>query len=456
MSARLKRWIALFSIILLSLVTAAVVYPKGPDITRNDEIVREIKAYLGLDLQGGAHLVYQAKLDDLAQEDRSPALDAARDTLERRVNSLGVSEPRIQTNSEGRIIIELPGVTDTNDAIEQIGKTPLLEFKEEDLNSENIEGQEEQLILLPTGNFKSTGLTGAQLKRASTEFDQQTGEPHVALQFNDEGSKLFKDITERNVGNRVAIYLDGNLVSAPVVQTAITDGQAIISGAFSTDEANDLSKRLNAGALPVPVELLSQQTIGATLGKNAFEQSLIAGIIGFLGVAIFMIVIYRLPGLLSVVALGVYALIVIALFKLIPVVMTLAGIAGFLLSIGFAVDANVLIFERLKEELRRGRNLSDAIEEGFKRAWTSVRDSNMSTILTCVILWVMGTSIVKGFALTLGIGVLVSMFSAIVVTRTFLRIIAGKHAEKRPWLFGVARESRTISEEPKRSRVNPL
>lgn len=437
MSIRLKRWIIFLIVILIAAVAALFVYPQGPDIRIGDKTYREVKAYLGLDLQGGAHLVFQAKLEDLPARDQQDALEAVRDTLERKVNSFGVSEPRVQTNSDGRIIVELPGIQDPNEAIEMIGKTPLLEFKEEaPLEDMTVE---EQVIMLPTGNFKATGLTGAQLKRSSVDTDQQTGEPQILLQFNNEGKDLFKEITERNVGSRVAIYLDEELISAPVVQTTIANGEAVISGAFAIKEANDLAKRLNAGALPVPIELLGQQTVGATLGQNAFERSLIAGFIGFIAVAIFMIVYYRLPGLLAVFALTIYAGIVITLFKTLPVTLTLAGVAGFLLSIGFAVDANVLIFERLKEELRNKRNLQDSIEEGFKRAWISVRDSNLSTLLTCVILWALGTSIVKGFALTLGLGVLLSMFSAIVITRTFLRMVSVKQLQKYPWLFGASK-----------------
>lgn len=440
MSQRIKAWLTLLGILALTALAALFVVPKGPDIKIGDTVYREVKAYLGLDLQGGAHLVYQGNFDEIPDDLREETLEAARDVLEGYVNSFGVSEARIQTNQDGRIIVELPGVQDTNEAIEKIGQTPLLEFKEEappEQQDENAE-EEQPIIALPTGKFIPTGLSGAQLDRAETVFDPNTGEPQILLHFNDDGKQLFGEITQRNIGKRVGIYLDNEQLSAPVVQTEITNGEAVVSGAFSAKEAQQLVKRLNAGALPLPLELLSQQTVGASLGQNSFEKSLVAGAIGFIVISLFMIIYYRLPGIFAVLALSIYAAIVIALFKTLPITLTLAGVGGFLLSIGFAVDANVLIFERLKEELRNGRDLSGAIEEGFARAWTSVKDSNISTLLTCLILYVFGTSIVKGFAVTLGIGVVISIFTAVTVTRTLLRVTAGRWAQNKLWLFGVS------------------
>ncbi len=289
-------------------------------------------------------------------------------------------------------------------------------------------------ILPPADQWKNTSLSGKDLKRASVEFDRNTNEPQVVLEFNDEGKKLFGDITSRNVGKLVGIFLDGQPISVPRVRQAITDGNAVISGNFDYKEAKLLAQRLNAGALPVPINLLSQQTIGASLGKDSLGKSLFAGMIGFLIVAAFMLLYYRLPGLLAALALGIYTAMTLAIFKLWPVTLTLSGIAGVILSIGMAVDANILIFERMREERKNGRSLESSVDEGFKRAWTSIRDSNVSSLITCFILYSFTASSVRGFAVTLAIGILVSMFSAITITRTLLRLIA-PWTVKHEWLF---------------------
>jgi len=601
---------------------------------------------LGLDLQGGAHLVYQADVSDLEGDEKAPSVEGVRDVIERRINGIGVSEPVVQTTKVGddyRIIIELPGVTDINEAITMIGETPILEFKEqndqpareltleerqemEDFNKEvktkadealqkikngndftevvteysedslsknnggymnfvgvtsqypelyewagsvsegavstalvesfegyNVlkrgaeregEGQvsashilicylgsescntpiytkkealekaqeifdqanadnfaqlakdnstdfsnkdqggnlgsfgrgmmvpefEEAIfnaevgqivgpvetqfgyhiiyktdqstskeyemwrvmlrtkkeidILPPSDPWKNTGLSGKQLDRSEVVSDPQTGAVQVSLSFDNEGKELFKEITTRNVGLPVAIFLDGQPISVPTVNEPIADGRAVISGSFNLQEARTLSQRLNAGALPVPIELIGQQSVGATLGAKSLETGLKAGIAGILVVMLFMLFFYRLPGLLSIISLTLYIALTLTVFKLIGVTLTLAGIAGLILSIGMAVDANVLIFERLKEELKEGKSLKGAIEEGFLRAWTSIRDGNLSTLLTCVLLIWFGTSFVQGFAVTLAIGILISMFSAITVTRVMLRFVA--------------------------------
>ncbi|MDD5043274.1 MAG: protein translocase subunit SecD [Patescibacteria group bacterium] len=298
-----------------------------------------------------------------------------------------------------------------------------------------LKKQTEQDILGPQDPWKVTGLTGVQLKKSMVQFDQNTGAAEVGLEFNDEGKKLFGEITERNVGEPVAIFLDGEALSIPRVNEPIRDGKAVITGDFNIDEAKTLSRRLNAGALPVPIKLVSQQTVGATLGNQSVNDSLTAGLIGILLVMIFMIIYYRLPGFWSSLALIVYGAIVLALFKIIPVTLTLSGIAGFILSIGMAIDANVLIFERLKEELKSGKSLGSAIDDGFKRAWPSIRDSNVTTLISCVILATFTTSIVKGFAITLGVGVIVSMFSAITVSRIFLKL--GSNRFSKNWWYGV-------------------
>jgi len=290
-------------------------------------------------------------------------------------------------------------------------------------------------------NWKNTELTGKNLKRSVVQFDPNTGSPEVSLEFDEEGSKLFETITERNVNKQVAIFLDNYIISAPNVSEKITGGKAVISGKFSTNEAKLLAQRLNTGALPVAITLVNQRVIGASLGQQSVKDSLTAGIIGFILVALFMIFYYRLSGILSIFALTIYTIIVLAIFKLWPVTLTLSGLAGFILSIGMAVDANVLIFERMKEELKKGKSLAMAIEEGFKRAWPSIRDSNSSSLITCLVLYIFYTGTLKGFAITLAIGILISMFSAITITRLFLNLVKGKWTEDRIWLFGYKKEN---------------
>jgi protein-export membrane protein SecD len=538
---------------------------------------------LGLDLKGGTHLIYQADTSQIGDDDRESAVEGVRDVIERRVNAFGVSEPVVQTNksetSDYRLIVELAGISDVDQAIAMIGETPLLQFKEmnPEYNADRVltEEQQEEIetanedaiklagevlqkalagddfaelareysedgsaqvggdlgwaargifvpefesaifddllvgeitpklvetefgyhiikkiderqmsdsnpdtgveatdldgsilddIMIETNDIESntevlsshilirkknandifpmdewvnTELTGKQLKRAFVSQDSMTLDWEVSLEFNSEGGQLFEDITERNIGKPVAIYLDGEPISVPNVNEKITGGKAVITGRFNQVEAKELVQRLNAGALPVPIELISQQTVGPTLGAISVQKSIVAGLYGLLAIAIFMLLVYRLPGLFAVIALAIYTAVVLMIFKVVPVfTLTLAGVAGFILSIGIAVDANVLIFERLKEELRAGRHVAQAVEEGFKRAWTSIWASNFSTLLICFILYWFGTSIIRGFAVTLGIGVLVSMFSAVIVTRSFLRLINPKSMEKISWLLG--------------------
>lgn len=295
-------------------------------------------------------------------------------------------------------------------------------------------------VLPPQDPWKDTGLTGKQLARATVDFNNPTGVPQVALEFNNEGKKLFAEITRRSVGKPIAVFLDGQPISIPTVQQAIEGGNAVITGDFSLKEAKLLAQRLNTGALPVPIKLLSQQTIGPSLGQESLHKSLVAGLYGFLLVVIFMILFYRLPGVLAVIALLVYTAIVLAVFKIWPVTLSLAGIAGFILSVGMAVDANVLIFERMKEELRAGKGLSSSITEGFKRAWTSIRDSNVASLITCLILFWFSASLIKGFALTLAVGILVSMFSAIAITRLLLKVVGGWRLARNRWLFCAKKE----------------
>ncbi len=398
----------------------------------------------GLDLVGGTELIYKADVSQVAPGDISSSMDALRDVIERRVNIFGVSEPIIQIeeaglisgNKDHRLIVELPGVTEIEKAVALIGQTPLLEFRLEKAGATNLT-QEEIASSTAEDLFEATGLTGALLKRAQVQFNQTTKQPLVTLEFNSEGRDLFAKITRENVGKILGIFLDGEPISLPVIRDEIRDGTAQITGGFTADEAKKLVQNLNYGALPVPIELISTESVGASLGAVALNAGVKAGILGFLLTVVFLILWYRLPGLVAAIALVLYVLLSLSLFKLIPVTLTAAGLAGFILSIGMAVDANILIFERMKEELKSGKKLEDAIHEGFHRAWLSIRDSNISSIITAIVLFWLGTSSVKGFALTLGLGVLISMFTAITATRSFLFALNFKSESKLvKFLFG--------------------
>ncbi len=380
---------------------------------------------LGLDLNGGTELIYQADTSTV-KGDVTDAMNALKEVIERRVNLFGVSEPIIQVEkstlggaTNNRLIVELPGITNIADAIALIGLTPKLEFRlvKKDL-AELPQVLDDKTF---AEFFGSADLTGQYLENATLEFDPSTGEPTVSVKFNEEGEDLFAKITKENVGKQLAIFLDNELKSAPSIREEITGGRASISGQFKLDEAKALVRNLNYGALPVKIDLVNTQTIGATLGEKAVKAGVRSGIVAFIIIALFLIIWYRLPGLLATIALAMYVALNLALFKLIPVTLTAAGIAAFILSMGMAVDANVLIFERMKEELKRGKKLHDAIYEGFDRAWLSIRDSNLSSIITGIILFYFAsTSVVKGFALVFVIGVLTSMFTAITASRMFL------------------------------------
>lgn len=394
---------------------------------------------LGLDLNGGTELTYSADISKVKSGDISGAMSSLRDVIERRINLFGVGEPVVQvqnpsvTNLGGdyRLLVELPGVTDINEAIALIGKTPQLDFML--VRPEAQKFTQEELKTKTTDEvFINTGLGGQYLEGAQLQFTndgsggQISGQPIVGITFNSQGRDLFAKITKEHKGEVLAIFLDGAVISSPVIRDEITDGKAIISGQFNADEAKTLVRDLNYGALPVPIGLVSTQTVGASLGQNAKTAGVKAGFIGLILIIVFLILWYRLPGFIASISLCIYIIFSLAIFKLIPVTLTAAGIAGFILSIGMAVDANILIFERMKEELKRGKSLSDAMHEGFSRAWLSIRDSNISSIITAIILFWLGTSAIKGFALTLGFGVLISMFTAITVSRTFLFAIAPK------------------------------
>lgn len=387
-------------------------------------IRKEIKTHFGLDLQGGSHLVLEADMKEIEEQDQDYALEGLRNVIEKRVNLFGVTEPIVQSSkidSSYRIIVELPGITDVKQAIALIGKTADLSFQE------MLETSQEAT---PSGfRFQPTKLTGKHLSRSTVQFDQQSGQPVVGLEFNQEGAKLFEEITKRNVGQPVAIFLDNMIISAPKVEEVITGGQAIIRGEFTLKQAKELSIQLNAGALPAPVEVIEQRSIGATLGEESVRKSTLAGGIGLFLVGLFMWVFYGKLGFLANIALIIYGLISFAIFKLIPITLTLPGIAGFILSIGMAVDANILIFERIREEKRLGKPLKMALELGFGRAWDSIRDANFATLLVCLLLFnpagwgfLPTFGMIRGFAATLGIGVIMGLFTGIVVTRTLVRV----------------------------------
>lgn len=657
-----KKWLnpalATFFIIF-SLVAAAFDFPmywnqgvaRAGSLTGVDTAFAKLNENpyrLGLDLQGGTHLVYEADLSKIAEADQAAALEGVRDVIERRVNAFGVSEPLVTISGSNRIVVDLAGVLDVAEAIKQIGETPILEFKEEntevgraataeeqkiidekniaerstvsqiltrtknedwealkkefngqdlgwltednskygflvkgvlgqwtkigtvanksidntdslnivrydekkeakkmqlshilicfegkigcsnpipaieanlkltqlkaELTSENFTekakeystdpgtkddggylgwvnpGQtvpafETAALSVPAGGisevvetefgyhiiykkaeepitvyhledisvhlttlndiaqvnepWKSTGLTGQQLKNSRVEFDQSTGSPHVALQFNSEGGDMFAEITERNLGKTVAIFLDGSPISIPVVNDKISGGEAIITGSFSLEEAKTLAQRLNAGALPVPVHLLSQQTVGPILGQVSLEKSIVAALIGFALVGLFMLFVYRLPGLAAIVALILYAMINLLVYRVFGVTISLSGIAGLVLSIGMAVDANVLIFERMKEELRSGRDLRSALDESVKRAWPAIRDGHFTTLIAALVLYTFSSSFIRGFALMLSIGVILSMFTAVTVTHSYLLVLEKIKKLRRGFFYGV-------------------
>lgn len=385
-------------------------------------IKRNFDTRLGLDLSGGTRLVLEADMAKIDAADRENAFVSAKNTVERRVNLFGLTEPVIQTAKTGnsyRIIAEIPGVSDVDRAIDLIGKTAQLVFREEASSSAQQATPSSILQMWP----KSTGLSGKDLKKSQVVFDPQTGKPQVSLEFNSDGASMFAEITKRNTGKTLAVFLDDQLLSAPRVNEAITGGNAVISGDFTVSQAKEMAVLLNAGALPVPLKIIEQKNIGATLGKQTIDQSITAGVIGLSIIGVFMIFNYGLLGIIAVVALCIYTLVAFAIFKTIPITLTLAGIAGFILSIGMAVDANILIFERTREELHWGKDYLTAVKLGFARAFPSIRDSNISSLITCAILYWFGTGIVRGFAVTLAIGILVSLFSAITVTRVLLSLI---------------------------------
>ena len=458
--------------VIFGLCLSEVLIRDAPSIGDSSPGNNTLGMRLGLDLSGGTHLVYKADLSQIGNESVAQAIDGVIDIIQRRVNAYGVSEPVIQKQGGDRISVQLPGVRDMDAAVALIGQTAELDFREltdeswqevQRLTAQgNFTGYEsltEQGILewIPATAISSKGeavhLTGGHLKRNTrVEFSQITSEPEVHFELTSEGAGLFAQITARLIGRPLGIFLDNAYVSSPIVRSEISGGSGVIENMKSLDEARRLTTLLNYGALPVPLgEPIIREDIDPTLGADSIRKSLIAGVVGLALVLAFMMLYYRLPGVLASGALLIYGVLVLAAFKLIPVTLTLAGLAAFILSIGMAVDANVLIFERLKEELRAGRTLGGAIEAGFNRAWAAIRDSNISTLITCGILYWMGNVLaeprVKGFALTLAIGVALSMFTAIFVTRTFLRLFVGTRLAGRLSLFGVGQTSLSKEQE---------
>ena len=392
-------------------------------------VVHQFQLKQGLDIQGGMQVVLRADVSQVPADSRTDAVNSAQEVIRRRVDLFGVSEPVVQTARSGeehRIIVELAGVNDPNQALSLIGTTAQLDFRLQEA-SPSAEATTSAAAFF--GQFKTTGITGKQLNRARVEYDQQTGQPVVSLEFNAEGAQQFGEVTKNNIGKILAIFLDETPVSFPVINSAIVDGRALISGEFTIDQAKQLSIQMNAGALPIPIEVIEQRTIGASLGQEAVQKSVRAGVIGLGCVILFMILYYGWKGVLSSISLIVYAVVTIALYKVIGVTLTLPGIAGLLLTIGMAVDSNILIFERMKEELRHGLSFDRAMELGFGRAWDSIKDANVATIFTAAVLinpldfeFLNTSGLVRGFGVTLLIGVLTSLFTGLVVTRTLMRL----------------------------------
>ncbi len=482
---RERNYVFLVGIIFLALVAGWIDLPDNPGI-RLGPFQKDLKVHEGLDLQGGVQIAFEPDVP-AGQVVTSDQLDAVAGVISNRINALGVTEPLIQRLGANRIVVELPGITNLDEAVKTIGNTGQLEFVDAG-DTPLTEGQTVQTtgpstVVMPgtpvptlaptptsaptatpapTGTVTATTpaatpttpptiyrtvMTGKDLRTAQVTFQQTTNQPIIAFTLTDAGAKIFADYTTKNVNKYLAIVLDHKVISAPVIKNPITDGSGVIEGQFSLDSANNLVIQLRYGSLPIPLKVVESREIGPTLGRDSVNRSLIAGAVGLAIVVLFMLLYYRLPGLLADLALTIYALIVFAIYKfgipgLFPfVTLTLPGIAGFILSVGMAVDANILIFERMKEELRSGRTLGLAVEQGFQRAWPSIRDSNFSTLITCAILFYFGTSfgasIVAGFALTLAIGVLVSLFTAITVTRTFLRLTMDMNVTENHWWFGV-------------------
>lgn len=427
MKKKRRIYLALIFILMLSGAALLVDWPGGAKIKYKDKTYfdKNWDARQGLDLQGGAHLVYQADLSKIESKDYNDAMNSLAKVIENRVNAFGVAEPIVQTTKTGgdhRLIVEMPGVKDVNEAINLIGKTAELEFKEASEDGQNV---------------KATGLTGKDFKRAEVTFDQGNN-PQISIEFNAEGAKKFEEITGRNIGKPLAIFLDGKMISAPTVNQKISGGKGEITGKFDIKEAKNLAIQLNAGALPVPVKMIEQRSVGATLGQDSVKKSIYAGVIGIILVSLFMLAYYRALGVFSTIGLGLYLLFMAALIKLFGVTVTMGGIAGLILSVGMSMETDVLVFERIREELREGKTFLTSINLGFSRAWTSIRDSNAVSLIIAGLLYTAGGTI-RGFAVVLALGIVVGLLTTFLGTRTLLLIAIRFGKIQKHGLFAVER-----------------
>lgn len=399
-------------------------------LTKNGNLInysRDINIKQGLDLQGGSHLVYNVDMSQVAEKERTDALASLQKVIENRVNAFGVSEPVIYTGKNGsdyRLTVELAGVKDTQAAMDLIGKTAKLDFRELDSTGQA---------------FQKTDLSGSELTKATVAFDPNTNEPYIAIEFNADGAKKFGAITGRNINKPVGIYLDDQLISYPTVNQEIDGGKAQITGKFTYTEARNLAIQLDAGRLPMPISIAEQRTVEATLGQDSIHKSIVAGIIGILVVSLFMIIYYRLLGVFSTIGLALYLVFTIALFKLFAITLTMGGVAGMILSIGMSMETDVLVFERIREELRNGRSFAHASTLGFSRAWTSIRDSNAVSLIICgLLIWAGGS--VRGFAIVLALGIVVGLTTTFMGTRALIDLTANRKFTARNWLFNVKTE----------------
>lgn len=442
---------AILFIFLVIFLCGVIIFPKQFNEKTPESFpkVEESSFNLGLDLEGGAYLLYQADLEDVPGGEKEERMEGLRDLIEKRINLYGITESSVRIR-EDRLEVEIPGQHNLEEAIKIIGETPFLDFREISEEKEEIKekkwkeieeyldkernevtfqdlldveesGEIEGWEVITTSHYELTGLTGRHLEDASVVINQVTQKPLITLEFNEKGAVLFEEITDRNIGKPLATFLDGSILQEAVVQEKITGGKAQISGDFSAEEAYATARDLRIGALPVPISLVSQQSIGPELGVTVLALAVKAGLVGATLVSIFIILVYRLSGLISVISLFVYTLLVISLFKIIGVTLTLSGIAGFILSIGMAIDANVLVLSRMREEMKKGSNIRKSIEESYLKAWSSIRDGNITTLIVAFVIFFITTSFVRGFAVVLILGILVSIFSVMIINRMLLR-----------------------------------
>lgn len=435
----MKRRRIYFALIFLIALTTAAVFvclPNGPYLKIKKKVLfkKEMKVKQGLDLQGGAHVTYEADLSKIEDSKKADAMNSLSKVIENRINAFGVTEPTVQTTKTSgnyRLIVEMPGTKDVNEAMDLIGKTATLEFKEQ--SEQAIQAQSGQS--LEADPFSPTGLTGKDFSRAEVTFDE-SGAPKISIEFNAEGAKKFEEITGKNIGKPLAIYLDDQIISAPTVNQKISGGKGEITGKFDIKEAKNLAIQLNAGALPVPVKMIEQRTVGATLGQDSIRRSVYAGVIGIIFVSLFMLAYYRFLGIFSTIGLGLYLVFMVALVKLFGITMTMGGIAGLILSVGMSMETDVLVFERIREALRAGKDFAPSIRLGFKKAWPSIRDSNTVSLIITALLYTAGGTI-RGFAVVLGLGIVIGLLTTFLGTKTLLELTIKIKKLHRYGLFAV-------------------